>query len=79
MSSAAILGAMTGLGCLGLFFCLRSSTPSLHAVAMAVDRPADLTTDTLGSADRSMTVGRWGIRQITADGSWTSEKWAARP
>jgi tight adherence protein C len=77
MNGAAILGAMAGIGCVGLFFFLRSSTPSLHAVVMVVDRPVDLTTDALGPPDRSMAIGRWGLRQITADGSWTSEQWAA--
>ncbi len=77
MNSAAILGAMAGLGCVGLFLGLRSSTPSLHAVALGVDRPVDPTTDPLGSPDRSIAIGRWGIRKITADGSWISEKWAA--
>jgi len=77
MSSAALLGAMAGLGCVGIFLCLRATTPSLHAVATGVDRPVDPTTDSPGSSDRSIAIGRWGIRQITADASWASEKWAS--
>jgi tight adherence protein C len=77
MNGAALLGAIAGFGCVGILLCLRSTTPSLHAVALAVDRPVDPTADSLSSPDRSMAVGRWGIRRITADASWISEKWAS--
>jgi tight adherence protein C len=77
MNGAAILGAIVGLGCVSIFLCLRAATSSLHAVATAVDRPVDPIRDVAGSPDRSLVVGRWAIRRITADESWPSQRWAS--